>query len=186
MKHLILFFLLTCPAALHSQDLTFLERHFSQKNGKIFYQSVVEVDGASAEELFVRSKIWAYDVFGTTKADIAVEDKEAGILIIRGFFERGHIRSALNPSHDFKIQLEFKDGKFRYTMTDFFYSYERSELIYSLELERFVQQETMNGAATSKKLKSSSEYFSSLSRDFLLFMKSLQNTLRASVNDQDW
>lgn len=186
MKNLTLFFLLACSSALYSQDLTFLERHFSQIGGKIFYQSVVEVDGASAEELFVRSKIWAYDVFGTTKVDIAVEDKEAGLLIIRGFIDRGHLRSALNPRNDFKLQLEFKDGKFRFTMTDFFYSYEQSELLYSLELERFVQEQTMNGAATSKKLKSASDYFSSLSRDFLLLMKSLQNTLRASVNDKDW
>ena len=186
MRNLLLPLLLVLSYALTAQDATFLQRHLSYKDGKIFYQKVVEVEGASVKDMFVSTKIWANDAFGVAKNDIQVEELERGVLVFIGSVTDGRITRVSNPTQSFKLKLEFKAGKYRYTMYDFVTSYEADEFLVNKELEAFLAEYWANGVITPKRKKSLSDYLVHLNRSFLLLMDDLEKELKGVNGDDDW
>lgn len=186
MKHLILLLVLTSSSILYSQDLTFVQRHLPHKDGKVFYQKVVEVNGATAKDLFISAKIWAYDAFEVTKNDLQVEELERGVLIFIGSIKDVRIKNVSNPTQSFKLKLEFKDGKYRYTMFDFILSYESEELLVNKELETFISESIGDGTLSSKRLKGFSDYLLKLNQSFLLLMDDLEKELKGGNQADDW
>ncbi len=101
-----------------------LTNNFPLKDGRIFYQGVDSVSKSlTATELFINAKSWSVEAFRSSKAVIEVEDKDMGLLILKSYFEKGHNSSLKNPKKWFKLKIETKDGRYRYTLYDVWYDF---------------------------------------------------------------
>ncbi len=91
-------------------------------NHTITYQEVVEVEGTQ-DELFNRGSTWLHVFYKNPMAVSKVRDQASGVIRgqheIRVYFtgENGSMIDAGTVLYDFK--LEFKDGRYRYTVDDF-------------------------------------------------------------------
>ncbi len=90
---------------------------------QITYSGIIDVPGATKDELYARGKIWFGAAFYSTQSVILADDQPAGFLVGRGFSTTG-ITFELIPIPTTvrvlcTIKLAFKDGKYRYTLTEF-------------------------------------------------------------------
>ena len=84
---------------------------------------VVQVEGATAAQLYARGKLWFAEAFIDSKNVLEVEDKETGVLVGKGtipyepnvFISSGVIRGHIG----FTVKILVKDGRYKYTLTDF-------------------------------------------------------------------
>lgn len=92
------------------------------KDGKIYYEGVVEVAGKTKNQLYASAKNFLLEAFVSSKAVIESEDKEDGnisgkginpVLLKLNFMYNG------NFADEMIIQIDCKDGKYRYRFYDF-------------------------------------------------------------------
>ena len=111
MKELILF-LLFAPALLFAQS-------------PITYDQVIRLDSISKDDLFNRGNHWLVDVFKDPNRVIQLKDKEGGQIIGKGNFPYMQTKKSwsawVNTEGvvNFTIKLYFKEGRYRYVITDF-------------------------------------------------------------------
>lgn len=92
---------------------------------KITYTDVVHTDSTLlTADLFTLARIWFAETFRTSGAVIQMEDKQSGVLI--GKAEIPILYKALGVTHDlqnvlFTLSIYFKDGRYKYEVTDFIY-----------------------------------------------------------------
>lgn len=95
------------------------ERHL------IDFTQVVEVPGASKNELYARGKVWFANTFQSARNAIQADDKEAGVLIGKGW-QPSYYTTANGGVVPFQlwytVRFAFKEGRYRYSLTDFLVS----------------------------------------------------------------
>lgn len=87
--------------------------------GKYSYSEVLKVDGKSAEQLYKNAKYWIVLNFKSAKDVIQLEDKENNKIICKGNFETGWMGKSGHVNNT--MILEFKDNRYKITVTDFSY-----------------------------------------------------------------
>lgn len=92
-------------------------------NGPLEFSEVALVQNVKAEELFKRAKEWLVTTLLTSNEVLQVVDKENGILIGKGSIiykpDTFMGKATLTGSIRFIIKILVKDGKYKYTFTDF-------------------------------------------------------------------
>ena len=91
------------------QDMGFAKR----ENGLLLLSNVEKVENVSAQELYRRALLWVTDVYKNPKAVIQTQDADAGILVVMG-----NIYGAAKTRLKHKLTMEFKDGRYRWTISD--------------------------------------------------------------------
>ena len=88
---------------------------------KVTYQGVVQVPGASQADLYVRAREWFATSFGSAKAVLEMDDKEAGKLIGNAHGEyMQRFMGRESPTTLWRtINIQVKDGRFKYTISNF-------------------------------------------------------------------
>lgn len=85
--------------------------------GNITYREVIEVKDKSKDELYLSAKEWFAATFKDSKQVLEIDDKEAGVLVGSGW---SNIDGQVIDIKLWQtIKIETKDGKYRYTVTDF-------------------------------------------------------------------
>jgi hypothetical protein len=79
---------------------------------KSSYEEVVNADSVSKADLYQRAKRLLIDNFKNTKGGIPSDDKEAGIIIAKGYTQVHP--NALENHVNYTIEIDVKDGKYRY------------------------------------------------------------------------
>jgi exonuclease I len=88
------------------------------------FTGVIKVDSTlKKSDLYSKGLEWFASVFKNTKAVIQMQDRETGIIVGQGAYsvihpKSGLIREQIQPQ-TFKVQLSFKDGRFKYDFTEF-------------------------------------------------------------------
>jgi len=84
---------------------------------------VIEVENSTSNELYLRGRQWFISSFNDSNSVIQLDDPEKGIIIGKGHFSyEPTIFSGSDLTRgkvNFIISLEFKDGRYRYTIKDF-------------------------------------------------------------------
>jgi hypothetical protein len=93
------------------------------KDGKIFFNAIMDADG-TADQLYERALKWASMDQLEPYNIILFEDEEAKQLIVQRSFRYilGKGSQAMRDESQkikYQIKLQFNDGKYQYTMTDF-------------------------------------------------------------------
>ncbi len=126
MKHLLLLLALVLTAPLaHAQkekDAP-LTLPMDADTKQITYTGVIEVPGATKNELYARGKVWFANAFKSAQNVIQADDKEAGLVVGKGWAQT-YITIIFTPASEklwYTVKLSFKDGKYRYAITDFMF-----------------------------------------------------------------
>ncbi|MEO6324342.1 MAG: DUF4468 domain-containing protein [Thermoanaerobaculia bacterium] len=87
------------------------------------FPEVVKVEGATASELYNRGHVWFAKAFRSANNVLQLQDKETATLVGKGGFTYepnvfiGHL--CIGRTVHFTITLIAKDGRYKYTVTDF-------------------------------------------------------------------
>lgn len=117
MKPILFTLFLILPSFILSQELA-TEPYY--KNGKITFQDVRQLPERSKDEMYLAAISWVNSYFENSKAVIQSKDKNAGRLILKGNF-LVHTNRLYHGRAEFILTLEFKEGRYRYTFTNFRY-----------------------------------------------------------------
>ena len=106
------------------------------KDGEINFTEVVILDSSfKKNDLFINAKKFFVDVYHSGKDVIQLEDKDAGIVIGKGYFVTLWKASFLF-TYEFQvwhtIKISLKDGKYKYEISDFRYKYYTPPSQYSI------------------------------------------------------
>jgi hypothetical protein len=99
------------------------------KNNALTYTQVVEAPGKTKEQLYVLINYWYTSTFTSGKEVIQLNDKEAGVIIGKGFVEG--IATHSGGTNSYKVNLcpiiktDIKDGKIRITYTVPYYDVDK-------------------------------------------------------------
>ena len=124
MKMLIVFILLI-PVFSFAQDEP-LHASFPLKDGKVYYEKIIQVDSTSKEVLFQRAKTWALSAFNSQKAALQSEDKDIGFLnyktLLTVFFNvppvLGMKPGLTEWKYNFNLKIYLKDNKAKIIFDD--------------------------------------------------------------------
>lgn len=119
MKHLFLLCLLACGLRAAGQVSPLPT---DSASGKITFQGVVPVPGVSQLELYSRAREWFAATFGSSKTVLEMDDRVSGKLIGRAYaqFEFSGVFGEPLPWTMWRtIKVEMKEGRYRYTISDF-------------------------------------------------------------------
>ena len=87
------------------------------------FTAVVQVEGVSQAELFVRAQAWFATTFKCGKCVMQTADKEAGQVIGRGAYEYASATflssKAISGWVTYTVKVFVKDGRYKYEITDF-------------------------------------------------------------------
>jgi hypothetical protein len=118
MRQIVLLLLpLTCLAQTKSI--------FPLKDGKVYYEKIIQVDSVDQSLLHNRAKAWALSYFRSQKDALQTEDKESGILVYKGFYTlafKGAKIKNIETIYEWKVWSTYtiltKDGKAKIINTD--------------------------------------------------------------------
>lgn len=92
------------------------------KNGKIEYVGVISVPGKSMADIYLALKQWIAEVHKTSKFVIDLDDKDAGIIVVKDnrflSHEVGQQTKLYNLYSYQTIKVEIKNGRFKYTFSN--------------------------------------------------------------------
>jgi uncharacterized protein (DUF2344 family) len=128
MKHLLILFLLT--SVCYSQEK--LKEILPIENDMVVYSDVVKVDSVGANGLYNRAKKWIALRYKSANNVIQLDNKEDKILIGKGNFSINYYTR--NPVIGHTIQIEAREGRYKYTISNFIYSDVRGD---SFAIEKF-------------------------------------------------
>jgi hypothetical protein len=92
-------------------------------NGNLNFNEVITVENVKKDELYLRSKQFFVDVFKSANDVIQLDDKEAGVVVGKGFndiyIKVMGISTPIQMWYTIKIQS--KEGRYKYEIYDFFF-----------------------------------------------------------------
>ncbi len=94
------------------------------ETGKIIYTGIVEVPDATEDQLFFKANEWFAIFFKSSKDVIQLSEKESGKIIGKGltsvYFKTFGMTKDMGYV-SFTIDIDIKEGKYRYTIRDFWH-----------------------------------------------------------------
>lgn len=121
MKKLMLFvFISILPVLLFSQNDTICGL-IPSKDKKVCYDGVVNIQGQTASTIYANAKSWVATNFGSAKSVIET-DVENSLLVLKGI-----LTEDTYTTYKFTLTLQFKDGRYKYTLTDLKYKFMTAE-----------------------------------------------------------
>jgi hypothetical protein len=121
MKKLLLLVTMLTTISVKAQSIDSL----STKDGKVFYESIVDMQSKTKDQLYKAARKWFVDSFNNSKSVLRTEDKEGGELVGKGNFlisENGGFMITNNYRFDFTIEVVCKDNKYRVRIYDISYT----------------------------------------------------------------
>jgi hypothetical protein len=159
------------------------------KNGKIEYSGVVSAPGKTKNEIYITVKQWISETHKSSKYVIDLDDKDAGIIIIKDniFLSNvvGKQKKFYNISSFQTIKIEIKDERFKYTFSDFELGYTFMDFwgihIGKLDAERFFVNDTSPKNEVSARV----EALSLLDNKMKGLASELNKFVNSSINGND-
>jgi hypothetical protein len=182
-------------SGIHLYSQNFIIDNFPTKDGLILYTDVIELDSnVSASDLYLNAKKWIVETSRSSSAVIQLDDKEANIIIIKSYIDKGSynfLNSSSNYKFWFTLTIETKDGRYRYTLNNVIYeAHVRVEYINHDVNEPF--EIWMSKLVQPKSERKKEEFFEqhtktcqTLDQDFKNIILSLEKFMVAN-NKSDW
>lgn len=107
-------------------------------DGKYEYSAVVNVDSASADKLYSNTKLFVVDAFKSGKDVTQLNDDDAKTVAGTGsmkIYFKGISMSAVDKFVKFKFFIQCKDGRYKYTFTNFEFAMIGTQLNATVPLE---------------------------------------------------
>lgn len=108
MKKILCVCLLLCVVIISKSQNVNCEKFVTFKNGRVFYEGVVTVDSVSSATLYNNTKLWLGKTFVSSK-DVVQSEVVNSLIVAKGMID----------NTTFTLTLQFKDGKYKYEISDF-------------------------------------------------------------------
>ncbi|HEX8425092.1 DUF4468 domain-containing protein [Hymenobacter sp.] len=124
MKLLFIVSSLLSSVGLYAQTTAVTTLPVDAQTQRVTYSEIVTVDGVKQSELYSRAKLWLALTFDDAKDVIKVDEKDAGLLLIRAYTDlpirltQGSL-APVNQEAGYMMTLNFKDGRYKYTLTNY-------------------------------------------------------------------
>ncbi len=110
---------------LHAQELPLNEK------GDVEYSKVIQVENLSKSQIFDKAKLWVVSTLksGDNMVELSGDNSNqivgTGNVVLEGIEMPGHMKSykATDTQLNFKFIVACKDGRFRYQINNFLFSY---------------------------------------------------------------
>lgn len=115
MKLSLVFFLVFIPASAFAQLPT-------NERGEVEYSEVVTVDSVDQKTLFNRSKLFVANAFVSVKDVTNLDDSETFTVITKGdipWYYTNGLGSTPGGAVRFKFTIQCKDGRYKYSVSNF-------------------------------------------------------------------
>jgi len=139
------------------------------QNGIVTYSGVAKVDSLDKNALYLKAKKWFVSTYKSAKDVIQFEDKESGEITGKGNFKIAYYTRDPYISHN--ITITVKDGRYKYTITQFSYSDNQNE--------KFAIENFPNSWAGKKKL------YLKIDEETKYLISSLEKHMKTNIKD-DW
>gem|GEM_PF-867129 len=171
-----------------------LSEVFPMQDEKIVYQNTVIVDSElSKDELFVNARMWVNNAFYPSTTLVKIEDKDAGILLVESYIVNGTGNYIQDHKIWFTMKLEFRDGRYRYTIdglnSKFIGYYKR----YNGPIEDWVPQSFqdyveryMGPKKIDKCREEYMQFFKSVDSDFKNVLYTLNSATSVNRTKEEW
>jgi len=103
---------------------TFLVVASKAQDSLLTYTEVVQIDGATKDQLFTRARQWFNDAWKSSKDVLQITDKESGELSGKGIISSYYDNKGLGLStkvpvdYDVTVSVFVKDGRYKYEFTN--------------------------------------------------------------------
>ncbi|NLU92554.1 DUF4468 domain-containing protein [Chitinophaga sp. Ak27] len=121
-KFILFFFFLPFAAFGQSNSPDSYLGELPIRNGRINYTGIDSISGVSKDELYLRAKAFLSTAFPNFKDVVKLDDKDLGKITVRGIFRTDAKGGNLIKTYQefyANTNIQVKDGKFRYEITDF-------------------------------------------------------------------
>jgi hypothetical protein len=94
------------------------------QTGRITYTGVVQVEGASADQLFSRATLWYASTFKSAGSAIDLSDRASGVIVsapgvnFPAFYVKKNGTKIEDGVIKFSLKIECREGRFKYTLTN--------------------------------------------------------------------
>ena len=121
MKRLLIIILMLASVSLNAQNWP-----IDPTTKEINFTSVVTIDSAAKNDLFVRANEWFAKTFNDSKEVIQMSDKESGKIVGKGIFKvYFHSFGTKDAGYvHYTISIMVKDGRYKYSLNDLYHSNE--------------------------------------------------------------
>jgi hypothetical protein len=98
-----------------AQDNNIFSFPIDTSSGKISFEKVYELPGVSKDEIYARIKIWIAEIYNSSTSVINMDDKEAGIIKVKGVNVKNKVENGLkfNQYTHYDLCLYVKDYKYK-------------------------------------------------------------------------
>lgn len=172
----------------HSEHKDYMEYMPFTKEGRLEVQVVVEVDSATAEELYTRAKYYIAESYGSSEV-IDMDDANNSTLIAKAYKEadiyNGMAESKLRIWYTFK--LECKDKKYRLSIYNIWFQVPPPYTSYKSYPEQLFTKESYNMYSKKEKGKRSIESQAHACIDLINNLRSsIYKALREPTTTDEW
>ncbi|RPJ58303.1 MAG: DUF4468 domain-containing protein [Dehalococcoidia bacterium] len=182
---LVLFIISIASQSIAQLNIEKIKKYFPVENKKITYTKIVKLDSSyTSELLYKNAKKWIIDQFKSGKDVIQSEDKEQLYIIGKGFFQHNLCHMLLFTSeckYWFTVNIEVKDGRYKYTVYDVIYNY-RLTINNTSQYIREPFEVYLSNANNSKRTR---EYYTAIASEFNSIIKNLENSMIIKEHS-DW
>jgi len=114
MKKLVLILVVTVFSLLAHAQMDTICGLIPIKDKKVCYEGVV-VGNYSASTIYSNAKVWVASNFGSAGAVIQTDVVNTSLVL------KGILKEDEYTTYNFTLTLQFKDGRYKYTLTDLYY-----------------------------------------------------------------
>ena len=92
-------------------------------NGEVYYSAVVQAEGMSQNDLYLRGKIWIINVFNSPKDVMTTEEKDVGIIICKGYTLESvqTLGQTIPVRMYFTVKMAAKEGRYKYDIMNIYF-----------------------------------------------------------------
>ena len=166
-----------------AQDEEMLFDVLPMNEGRVTYSEVVAVEGIDKDKLFARASKWFAEAYKSAEDVIQFSDKEAGEIMGRGFFTThwsAVFYSATEVDIWYETTIQFKEGRYRYVLTDFRIKYDTAISGSVLETDLPIEEWNVNRENNMKK------FLPKIDEHVQSMIASMKEALAAPVVSDDW
>lgn len=166
--------------------LPFFFCNFLLAQEPLIYEDVVNVkDSASSEELYLRAKKWFAVTYNDAQKVIQLDDRESGVIMGKALIQFNPTvfsgSGLTKGTIDYTIKIEFRDGRYRYTITDFIHKAKSDWGLITTSEQSPIKHQTQRW---------SDNVWNDIKNTISMRMNELINSLKSSMeigdSDDDW
>jgi len=172
---------------------SYLELPIDSRTNKITYTDVVHTDSTLlTADLFTIARIWFAETFRTSGSVIQMEDKQSGVLIGKANIHLSY--KSLIGEHEiqsvlFTFSLYFKNGRYKYEVTDFIYQQQTPSPLIEIKdipFEYIYFNKDLGARKYNKKTRES--FINQLDTQIIAILNDLKTSMKKknSPVDSDW